>query len=199
MKARGYKGISRVGKLFLVLTLGITLVYLPVAAQEDTAPAPVAPKLKSEALAFRLSLYGTLIPLTIGLFGVRLAFLGCLIGPSLGYFYAGLWGKALRGIGVRTLAGAATFAGAAIGFAGILSGIFGGSSAAKEAEEAETLGSLLAYGGVILFAVSGLVDIFSVKSAVWEHNQRLQEKKLSLAPFYLPSSKTIGIQVQFSF
>jgi uncharacterized membrane protein len=199
MRIQKNKGISRMGKLFLVLALGISLVYLPVAAQEDTAPAPATPKLKSEALAFRLSLYGTLIPLTIGLLGVRLAFLGCLIGPSLGYFYGGLPGRALPGIGIRSLAGAVAFVGVVIGAASFFAGVFGGSRAAKEAEEAATIGSLLALGGVILFAGSSLLDIFSVKSAVWERNQRLQEKKLSLAPFYIPSSRTVGIQVQFSF
>jgi hypothetical protein len=197
MRVQKNKGISRMEKLFIVLILGISLVYLPVAAQEDSAPAPASPKLKSEALAFSLSLFGTLIPLSIGLFGVRLAFLGCLIGPSLGYFYAGLWGRALLGIGIRTLAGAAIFSGAAMGFTGILAGIWAGSQ--KEAKKAATVGSLLALGGVILFAGSGLWDIFSVKSAVRDHNQLLQEKKLSLAPFYIPSSKTIGIQVHFSF
>lgn len=196
MRTQRNKGISRLGKLFLVLSLGISLIYLPVAAQEDSGPVPNPPNLKSEALAFRLSLYGTLVPLFIGLLGFRYAYLGCLIGPSLGYFYAGLWGKALRGIGIRTLAAGVFFAGAALGSAGLIVAVIGGAGAVGGVL---SVAGLLALGGVILFAGSSLLDIFSVKSAVWEHNERLKEKKLSLAPFYIPSSKTIGIQVQFSF
>jgi hypothetical protein len=65
MKIQRNKGISRVGKPFVVLALGILLVYLPVAAQEDSGPWQVGPKPKSESLAFSLSAYGTLLPVLV--------------------------------------------------------------------------------------------------------------------------------------
>ncbi|MDH4197995.1 MAG: hypothetical protein OEW05_11335 [Candidatus Aminicenantes bacterium] len=113
MKAQINQGVLRAGRLLLVLVLGIFLVYLPVAAQEDkaAAPAPKVPGLKSESLAFSISLAGALLPWAGRLAGVRFAWIGVLIGPSLGYFYSGLWGRGLLGIGMRGLAGAAAVAG----------------------------------------------------------------------------------------
>jgi hypothetical protein len=187
------------GKLFLVFSLGISLVYLPVAAQEDSGPALNTPKLKSEALAFSLSFYGTLLPIlcSLALSDVRWGLIGSFIGPSLGYFYAGLWGRALLGIGVRTLAGAVCAAGISMVMSSAF--VFTGSRTGNGGNGMGSLGALLALGGAILYVGSSLRDISSVKSAVWDHNKRLQEKKFCLAPFYIPSSKTIGIQVQFSF
>jgi len=183
-------------KTFLLMTLGISLIYLPVAAQEGPSQALPGPDLKSETLAFNLSLWGTLIPLAAGLLGFQAAFLGCLIGPSLGYFYAGLPGRALLGMGLRTVAGIVTLAGlkaAAVGFAYLF------FFRVEKAEELGTPGALIALGGLVLIAGSAVVDIAGVKRSVRERNNRLQGKRLSWSPFVLPASKTVGIQVQLSF
>lgn len=91
----------------------------------DFPPTPLAPPmaLKSEKTALQLSLWGTLIPVSVGtalLVGMGneesgpesgasafppliLLTTGYLFGPSLGYFYGGRPGRAWTGVGIRVV------------------------------------------------------------------------------------------------
>ena len=187
MKARVNRVLGRAGRMVVALVLGICLASMPVMAQGDEAPAqaPKIPGLKSPAMAFSLSLAGTLLSWSGLLAEVPGAWLGVFIGPSLGYIYGGFWGRALLGTGLRAVA--------ALGMFGGLIGSFDAYPGHSSSAEGVMLGS------AAVFIASSLWDILSAPVLIQRQNARLRETHLAMTPFFLPQSKSVGIQVSFSF
>ncbi len=173
---------------------------LPLRAQEsqesrDKAPPPV--KLKSEKRAMTLSVVGTLVPLAVSASYLltdgssyahaNIAAVGLLIaplGPSLGYFYAGATGRALLGLGIR-LAG--------------LAGMIGGSYGLDNGDANDALMKAFIVAGAGVTLASTIIDLAGVKKAVRRHNLKAQGVQMAIAPFVSPKSRTVGLQVHFSF
>jgi len=183
----GQKNVTRLKAtgIFLALSIAFCSLAPPSLAQESQQGTPPPVKLKSESSALTLSVVGTTVPIPLIFLAAAasgpggdadfLAWAGIsslAIGPSIGYFYADSMGRAWSGIGFR-----------AIG----LAGIFGGG------------GGFLSVAGAGIFIVSTVCDLVQVKSAVRRHNLRVKEKGLALVPVFSPRSKTVGLQVQFSF
>ena len=71
---------------------------IPAENRSDSiSPDSVSPKLKSEGTALAYSLVATLAPAATIYFAIP----GLIIGPSAGYFYAGLSNRAWQGISFR--------------------------------------------------------------------------------------------------
>ena len=173
---------------------------LPAPAQEGRGQAPPVVKPKSENKAFTLSLVGSLVPWALSVSTVLLAddasntakvtmsvlsLSTLLVGPAMGYFYAGLKHRAWSGIGIRALGVAAAVAGTAIAY--------------SEETDSPGLAAALLIGGGIVALYSSVYDVVHVKKAVREQNQKVGGASLNITPIVLPKSKTLGMQVQLSF
>lgn len=172
---------------------------LPLWAQEsreslDATPPPV--KLKSESTAVMLSVVGGLVPLGLAVLasgssghessaldGFILASMA--VGPSLGYFYAGLPGRGLKGVGAR-----------AIGLAGLIGGFL---FLWDEMDKKPALGVSLALGGGALFLYSTFYDMTTIRTAVRTRNNKYQGVSLNVAPVLAPKSRTVGLSLQLGF
>ena len=114
---------------------------------------------------------------------------GIIIGPSLGYFYAGRPGRAFAGMGLRT----------AIGF-GALIGAFAtcgwGCGPGEGAYNAAW--GIMAVGGAVVLG-SAIHDISDADNAVRARNQKRQNPKLSVIPEYFPGHKAIGLRAKIAF
>ncbi|MGH8004970.1 MAG: hypothetical protein ACRECJ_09650 [Limisphaerales bacterium] len=181
-----------------------TMLLLPYAetivadtASINPAPNQNSPLLKSEKKAFNLSLWGTLIPLTVGTAigantednpGLPLFLMsaGYFVGPSLGYFYGERSGRGMLGMGIRLLLAPAPLA-AAFGICGWDCG--SGDEAAKWA--------VVAMGGGA-FLIAG-IDILAVKGAVRKRNRSLQETGWILVPVYFAEHQAGGLKLQVTF
>ena len=96
------------------------------------------------------------------------------IGPSLGHFYAARPGRALGGIGLRTLA---------------LLGVAGGVAVAWDSEDAG--GGALALLGLGLCGTSLIADIATAPHSVQIHNDNMQEGRIAFG--ITPSRHTPGL------
>lgn len=161
------------------------------------APNQKNPLLKSEKKAFNLSLWGTLIPLTVGTaiaanvednFGapVFLMTTGYLVGPSLGYFYGERPGRGMLGLGIRLLLIPVPL-GTALGICGWDCG---------PGDEAHDWAMVALGGGALLFAS---IDILTVKGAVRKYNRSLQETGWILVPVYFGEHNAGGLQLRVTF
>lgn len=114
---------------------------------------------------------------------------GLIIGPSLGYFYAGRPGRAFAGMGLRT----------AIGF-GALIGAFAtcgwGCGPGEGAYNAAW--GIMALGGAVVVG-SAIHDISKVDDAVRAQNQKRENPRLSVIPEYFPGHKAIGLRAKIAF
>ncbi len=170
--------------------LGLTLAVLPVLGQDQPAGQAATQRtavyvgLPSENTALMLSALGTFAAVAsiwAPAAGRDWLFLGTLtIGPSLGFFYGGCWGRGLVSAGLR----------------------FGGTVAvvavalANDEEDLSALG--LAWVGAM--AVSAVYDIATVKKAVRRQNARRMARRgvqVGVSPFAL--SKGGGVSVSLSF
>lgn len=114
---------------------------------------------------------------TVAWFGVSIG--AAVIGPSFGYFYSGLNGRALIGIALR--------ASLLLGTVGVASSEEGWSS----------LGVALIGSGLV--ALAGIVDAALAYSTVKARNKKLREKTLSIRPVLSPLTRAAGITVQIIF
>jgi len=172
---------------------------------QNSEESQTKPGLKSETKAFNLSFFGTLIPvgLGVGLGAVSLAtdksergvaFLsvasaGIVIGPSLGYFYAGKSGRGLATAGLRFL---------------LIPGVFLASFATcgwdcGEGDSGYDAAWVILIVGEALVVVSAVYDIATVKKAVRKKNQAWGDKNWMIAPKYFAESQTAGVELQFRF
>jgi hypothetical protein len=186
------KGAGVLPTTFLMLSL----LVAPSRAQEGPDQPNADVKLKSESTAVMLSAVGTLVPLALASLrsssprhesGASDAILAAsmLVGPSLGYFYAGLVGRGFVGLGVR-----------AIGLAGLIGGL---SFLLDEMNKKPALGVPLLLGGGALFFGSMFCDLAKVREAVRKRNDRIRNASLNIAPVLSPRSKTVGLSLQLGF
>jgi hypothetical protein len=181
-----------------VLTAFVVTLCCPrqaVAQDLSPAPPPRAAPVKSEGEAFRRSLWGTVLPVAVGVAltatgptndGATLAFLavagGMALGPSLGHFYAGQTGRALAMTAAR---------------AGVITGSFVIALSAcpledcTSQEEKTAVTSFLA--GATLVTALAIYDIATARASVRAYNRRL-----SLQP-WIPSTGGVGISATVRF
>ena len=114
---------------------------------------------------------------------------GVVIGPSLGYFYAGRPGRAFAGMGIRT----------AIGF-GSLIGAFAtcGWNCGPGDGAYNTAWGIMVVGGAVALG-SAIHDISKVDDAVRSENQKHRHPKLAVMPEYFPGSKAVGLRAKLVF
>ena len=159
-----------------------------LAAQE---PEPY--EAKSPEAARRFSILGTVVPIAAG-FAIGEAALvvygGLLLGPVLGYVYAGEARRGMAQAGIR----AAVLGGTAAVVVGICAvgdcniAIFGGPSGG-----ALPLAAAVAVAGGVYTIVLAVRDINQVDDRVRARNQRLGA--VSVQPTYFPESRTAGLLV----
>jgi len=137
------------------------------------------PPLPSESKAMALSVIGTAAAVASAFTGEPYAFLTCLaVGPSMGFFYGGCWG---RGLLTATLRLAGTFAAVAVAL----------NDENGPAAASIWLGAMIG---------TSLLDIATVKSTVRRHNAKVAARRglnVDVAPFALP--KGGGLQVRLAF
>jgi len=178
---------SRKARRFAAAFLGLCLAAAPLLAQDGSgaqASSPSterAPGLPSEKMALALSLGGTLVSWGLMLSTHSLAaWAGVMVGPSLGSFYGGCWGRGLLLTGLRVGVWGATFA-----------------YVLEHDEQKNTAAFVLMLGTLI---GTTIYECATVESAVRKRNAaRLakQNLKLAVAPFAL--RKGAGLQVRLSF
>lgn len=139
---------------------------------------------KSAQRAFRYSLYGTLIPLpTVVLTGP-----GLIFGPSLGYFNAGLRGRAWTGVSIR-----------AVALGGVISAFAICPWECGPGDDGYTPAWIVFTASSGILVGSAIYDIATVKRAVRRHYAQDQSTAWSVSPAYFVQSKSIGIRVHLSW
>ena len=185
----------------VIALLTTVLIAAPTAAQTDAA----------ERKAFRLSLWGTVIPVAAGVTwwvaqgsaspagifpsgpersgpaGVIAT--GLVVGPTFGYTEAGLGGGGWRGAGLRAGLTLVSFLPA---FA-----ICGWNCSKGDAEY--DLAWLAVATGTGLSLASAIYDISRVKHNVRRHNGRRPGSRLSFAPVYVPGQRSLGVRLGVTF
>ncbi|PWB70387.1 hypothetical protein C3F09_09135 [candidate division GN15 bacterium] len=191
----------------------------PVTAGSGAAILGRVERPLSEKAATRLSALGTIIPTGLGVIiaatrngqdvyyvdwsgyssfyhddpdqtaAVVLIGSGLVIGPSLGYLYAGRPGRAFLGMGFRT----------AVGF-GALIGAFAtcGWDCGPGEGAYDAAWGIMALGGGLV-AASAIYDIAKVGSHVRAQNRKHQSPKLSVLPEYFPGHKAVGLRAKIAF
>jgi len=155
----------------------------PSFAQDQEPPSA-----KSPGTALALSALGTVVPIALSVtagdggaaWGLSLG--GLVLGPSLGYLYAGETGPALKGIGLRTAVLAATV--------GAIAAIC--NTDCSWADALVTV-PLVAGAGVATTTVLAIVDIVRVDDRVRARNERIASSQLPLRLTYLPETRSLGL------
>jgi len=185
----------------VIALLTTVLIAAPSAAQTDPA----------ERKAFRLSLWGTVIPVAAGATwwvaqgsGSQLGYLsagpdrsgpavviatGLVVGPTFGYMQAGLGGRGWRGAGLRAGLTLVSFLPAVA--------ICGWNCSQGDAEY--DLAWLAIATGTGLSLASAVYDISRVKHNVRRHNERRPGSRLSFAPVYVPGQRSLGVRLGVTF
>ncbi len=150
-----------------------------------------SPGWRSPFLAFAMSAVATGVPVTLGflntdpqqetLSGV-LVLGGLTLGPAIGYFYGGLWGRGLMWAGVR---------------AGIIGVTLLTMGATASSGGLESFGAVYAIGiiGLVAVGVDALYDIFAVGSYVSDRNIERRVFGMRVTPVFSVTTKTIGVRV----
>ncbi len=146
--------------------------------------------LKSEGVAFRASLLGTVGPIAVGLAlaapgptndaaipSILFITGGVALGPSLGHFYAGRPGRATATAVLRTGVMAASL-------------IIAFSACPLEGctDEEEATAAISTVTGAAVAAGLAIYDIVTAKASVRRHNQRI-----SLIPWVPPRGRGVGV------
>ena len=194
----------RPGKLGIIAAafLIACLPAAPLIAQDDTGAQAATPVtagslgLPKETTAFTLSLTGALASWGMMLVfaaaasdegestiisvlgGVAIA--GIMVGPSLGNFYGGCWGRGLLMTGLRVGASVAAIA------------------YSMYYDESDNTAVVALWLGTLIG--SAIYECATVKSAVRKHNAaRLAKRNLKLAVAPFPVRRGAGLSVQLSF
>ena len=149
---------------------------------------------KSPETARRLSLLGTAAPIALG-FAVAghargksftLLVGGIVLGPALGYVYAGETGRGIGGAGIR-------LAVLGVGAAGAV--VICSTGDCNTTSDGGAFGAAITFlaAGVVVTTVLASVDIIRVGDRVRARNQRLAA--VSVQPTYFPESRTAGLLV----
>ena len=136
---------------------------------------------RSPGTAVTLSALGTVVPIALGLAGGGVGLLagGLVLGPALGYVYAGEAGRGMAHAGIRAaILGAAVGGAVAICSAGNCNiGIFGGGSGGELVPAA-----IFLLGGVVATTVLAVRDINRAGDRLRARNQPLDRVRVSLGP-----------------
>jgi hypothetical protein len=158
---------------------------IPAENRSDSiSPDSVSPKLKSEGTALAYSLVATLAPAATIYFAIP----GLIIGPSAGYFYAGLSNRAWQGISFRLVGVGGMF---------VAYGMCGWNCGPGDSEYGMSQIIFYSSAGVIL--VSAVYDIAAVSTVVHKHNAALMKLGNTIAPIYFADSGAFGLKVNFRF
>jgi len=181
--------------LSAALAAASLVAYAPSAQAGESgnfsAAADSVPARKSGSTAFLISALSTFVPAGLGVVqasgtdggaGGVLVFLGTLVGPSAGHFYAGKPGRALRGIGIRA---------AAVGGMG--------AAFAMAWNRSDSNAEGLAYASLAIYGVSALVDIATAPGSARAHNQKIARSHLNVAPVAIGPARTPGLRVDWTF
>lgn len=183
--------MNKVLGAFLAAAIALGSLALPAAAEESQFPASSGPKLRSEHNALTTSLIGTFASWALFLGGSTagayelgaVGFFTLPLGPSLGYFGAGLQGRGWGGFTLR-----------ALGLAGV---IVGWALAWDEGDSTAIYASF--FGGAALVLGSTIYDLATIRRAVRRRNDRIRGASLNVAPVLAPKSKTVGLTLQLGF
>jgi hypothetical protein len=185
--AAGQQNIDNCPCKYRSLLVGMrTVTTAPILAQAggentyNTQPnQPI-----SENQAFHRSLYGTLIPFPT----LVLTLPGLIVGPSLGYFYAHMPGRAFTGIGLRSA-----------GLGGVVSSFLICGWDCGPGQDNYNLAWGVFLGSSALVVGSAIYDIATIKRAVRHRNAKMSSAQLTVSPRYFVQSKGVGMQVQIFF
>jgi len=167
------------------LVVGCCVVAQAARAQESPpAKAPAvtsnepAPGRVSEGAALWLSLAGTAVPIVAAIEianyddrsrtpagSTVLSLAGVLVGPSVGHFYARRPGRAVVGIGIRTLA---------------LGGAVAAIGAAWNDESSTAAGAAVLALGVGVMSV--FIDIVAAPDSARKHNEEVERGRAEVIP-----------------
>jgi len=169
------------------------LLTTPLAAQDTTRPM-------AENAAYRLSLWATVIPVAAAttIMVVQgsggdfagpnfLGSVGLFVGPSMGYFSAGLGGRGLKGLGIRVGLAAATGM-AAFAVCGM---------DCTEGQSKYDAANVIMLGGAGLIVVSAIYDISHLRQNVRRRAERATNR-LSLTPTYEGAGRA-GLRIRLAF
>jgi hypothetical protein len=190
-----FKTITAATTACLILTFGLSFGQSLENDQYAFQP-------KNPSKAGLYSLLATGIPVTVGVIsafngtlGTPELFLisgGLIVGPSVGYIYAGMNDRGSKGIVYRSLFGAGA----------VLLGNQMGMEIALFGGEADDDGWPVAIFGTAFLIGHALVDLAKVNSRVEEYNfQRLCEKEISINvyPTYFADSNAAGLELNITF
>lgn len=172
------------------LVLGMTLSSAPLAAQESDRGFDPSSR------PFHAGLAATIVPIVSGIVlmvagkgdgeqepaatGVYLATGGLLLGPAVGNWVGGLYGRGFARLGLRTVA-------------------FMGGLAAETApgwdSGQSTTGGALFLGGLGIASGLAVWDLATLKGAV----RRKRGESVTVAPLVRPDLKTVGVTVHLTF
>ena len=139
----------------------------------------------SESHAFKSSLWSTLIPLPT----VVLTIPGIIVGPSTGYFYGDMKGRAWRGIAIRT-----------VGLGGMISSFAICSwDNCGPGDDNYTTAWLVFASSAGLMVASAVYDIASIKKDIRKKNASMTHTSLSLEPTYFVRMKSAGMILRVRF
>ncbi len=160
---------------------------LASAMEPDSADSvdSVSVVLKSPSAALAHSLIGTLVPLPT----IVLTFPGIIFGPSLGYFYAGMSGRAWTGIGLR-----------AVGVGGMASSfVICGWDCGPGQKGYDIAWAVFIAGGALAVG-SAIYDLASVKPNVRKHNDKIKSGLgVSIGLRYYADARAPGIAIALTF
>lgn len=160
--------------------------------------------LKSEGLAFTMSLAATAVPIAIGSMALTersgnevrvngnlalpLISTGLFLGPSIGHFYAGQTKRGIQGIAIRL---------------GIVAAAAGITFMIVRNEPSDIggqiVGGAMVVGGIIS-SLHGIYDISTAPSSVRKYNESLKNKKsFMFIPEIDPYNENYGISVVYNF
>jgi len=160
---------------------------------------------KSPQKAFLLSFGNTVIPIVAGTIILRqttindsknlrigggaMIIYGAIVGPSIGTFYAGSFGRGFGGILLR--AGSATLgtAGLAIAFVQAWDNYDGN-------DQGSIAPAIMFFSGAILLVSSAVVQIAKAPEVARKHNKSIH---LAFSPTWYPKVKTPGLAINIRF
>ena len=133
--------------------------------------------LKSESRAFNLSFWGTIAPLPTLVFTLP----GVIVGPSLGYFYGGMKGRAWLGIGIRTA-----------GVGGIISSFIICGWDCGPGYSGYNTAWIVFVSSIGVTVISAVFDIASIKKEIRKKNKSIMNPRLTFTPKYFAHTKSVG-------
>lgn len=186
-----------------ILTVSLVIIFNTSLASPQDRVAPDAQSTnekKSEAVAFRRSLLGTLVPVAVGiglaargptnndaLLPFALIEGGLIVGPALGHFYAERPTYAAITTGVR----------AAVAVGSLLWAL----SACPEFEDCsggeETRQAVVFLAGAGLVAASAIYDIIAAPASIKKRNQDVGN--CGVMPFLFPEGRIVGVAAYLQF